>query len=159
MSTDENTWLPLSNISTTTNELLECFHWHYPRAPCLHQLIISRALSTDPSILNSQTPMPVNSKQLLPSISISSCHTPSPHSSPLPNLINAYVPPTQITTRSGRIICPAPWLDPHIPGWWRPSLRTSASPLLINTPIPPLSLLMKILALTMKNNLHTKEVI
>ena len=115
---DEDTWLPLSDIPTTINELLERFHRRHPRAPHPHQLIISRALPTDPLISNLQShEKPAIHPPASPSaIPAASHRTPSPRPPPPPNLTETYVPPIQITTRSGRIVRPAPRLDPHIPG-------------------------------------------
>ena len=75
------------------------------------------------------------------------------------NLINVYILPTQIITHSGCIIHPTSWLNPYISDQWRSSLHTFILLWLINTSASPLSLLMKILALMMKNNLHIKRII
>ncbi|KAJ3476377.1 hypothetical protein NLI96_g11201 [Meripilus lineatus] len=120
-SPDEDSWLPLSDIPTLYNELLERFHRCHSRAPRPHQLLIARSVPTDTSVIPSNMtknlPQPMNndpsSSSALPK-NIPRRSSPPPV--PAPNLVNEYVPPTQTTTLRGCIIRPAPRLDPLIPG-------------------------------------------
>lgn len=67
LSDDEDSWVPLSDIPTSQNELIERFHRRHPRAPRPHRLILERSLpvpnitDTHSSILpqtNLQIPVP-----------------------------------------------------------------------------------------------------
>ncbi|KAL1942197.1 hypothetical protein VTO73DRAFT_6261 [Trametes versicolor] len=122
LSEDENTWLPLSDMPTTSNELLERFHRRHPRAPRPpHTLFNHSAQSALDSTNNS---LSSSTLQAPPSAS-------APFASPpdAPRVISApavppaaprprspppiredprvsYTPPSQTTLRSGRVSRP-----------------------------------------------------
>jgi len=123
----ENSWIPLSDIPTTFNELIERFHRRHPRAPHPHIIDIDKNYSishpsstaVDPSSPSENSP----SSFPLQSAPASSSHAAVPPAAPRPasppavrqRLRSEYVPPTQTTTRSGRVSRPKSKLDPLIP--------------------------------------------
>ncbi|GJF00476.1 hypothetical protein PsYK624_167640, partial [Phanerochaete sordida] len=138
---EENSWVPLSDIPTTSNELIERFHRRHPRAPRPHPLVLAQTfpapldVDTDaftpysapqvPSAASSAASSPVAPSAPLPAASSSSSAPPRPAVPPAAarprspsivreNLRSTYVAPTQTTTRSGRISRPAERLDPDI---------------------------------------------
>jgi transposase InsO family protein len=120
----EDSWLPLSNIPTSFNELIERFHRRHPHSPCPHSLDINKNYN-DSSITDySSTSSPI--QVLMPvKPSASSSMPPMPALAAVPpaaarslspvavrqRLRSEYVPPTQTTTRGGHILCPAERLD------------------------------------------------
>ena len=139
LSEDENSWIPLSDIPTSSNELIDRFHRRHPKAPRPHSLTINAIPShtLDPVDLNlfdnfistsdpplasehaappSFVPVPTPAAALLLFVP-SSSSVPSAFARPasLPvvrqNLRSEYVPPLQTTTRSGRVSKPRHPLD------------------------------------------------
>ena len=126
---EENSWVPLSDIPTTSNELIERFHRRHPRAPRPHRLILDQtfpppvSVVTDDTFTSSSAPqMPSDASSSAASSSIAVARPARPAvpvavarpASPPPvheNLRSSYTPPTQTTTRSGRISRPAARLD------------------------------------------------
>lgn len=128
LPSSEDSWTPLSDIPTSSNELLEHFHRRHTRAPRPHSLVLNQNLhvplnsacsTTDASTSSAQVSEPTVPSVVLP---LSSAAVPPaiprPASPPATheNLRTTYVPPTQTTTSFGRVCRPPPpRLDPIIP--------------------------------------------
>ena len=120
----EDCWLPLSDIPTSSNELLIRFHRRHPRAPRPHQLVLDQMFPAPPVPVDATNEPSDSISQELPPPGIeppaSSSVPPAvtrPASPPAvhENLRSAYVPPARTTTASGRISRPPPpRLDPLI---------------------------------------------
>ncbi|KAJ3779565.1 hypothetical protein GGU10DRAFT_401828 [Lentinula aff. detonsa] len=108
----EDSWIPLSDIPDSFNELIDKFHHRHPRSPRPPQFILDFARrapldstshnsdSTSPSVLSHRPAIPP---------AIRRPRSPSAvHHDPRTN----YVPPAQTTTRSGCISKPPQRLDP-----------------------------------------------
>lgn len=134
---EENSWVPLSDIPTTANEIIERFHRRHPRAPRPHRLILDQTFPAPVSDVTDAVPLsapqvPLSASSLAsspvasPAASLAPLpaapHAPRPRvppaaprpRSPSPvreNLRSSYVAPTQTTTRSGRVSRPAARLD------------------------------------------------
>ena len=90
----ENSWVPMSNIPTTDNKLINCFHWWHPHAPCPHPITLSKPQSQlEEEILENPAP------------SVHQCPMRS-LSSPAASQPSYYIAPDQMTTRTGHISCP-----------------------------------------------------
>ncbi|OCH92375.1 hypothetical protein OBBRIDRAFT_868321, partial [Obba rivulosa] len=134
-SEDENAWIPLSDVPRTCDELIERFHRHHPRAPrpppdaLQHEYTVTVPSASIPAPPNDAPPVPTATPELpepsapprsmrhapalvsAPTIPSAMRHTPSPppvHE----NLRANYVPPTQTTTRSSRVVHPPTRYDP-----------------------------------------------
>ncbi|TFK39229.1 hypothetical protein BDQ12DRAFT_604355, partial [Crucibulum laeve] len=84
----ENSWVSLSDLPVTTNELIERYHCRHPRAPRPHQLILNHSMPT-PNIKPAETsPIPT-------SLDAMSQSTPS---SILPISNSSSVPPSLSST-------------------------------------------------------------
>lgn len=129
LSPDEDSWIPLSDVPTTSNELLERFHRRHPRAIRPHRLVLDKSayipLTTDissslaPQIL--PAPVPASASVVptvapivpsaAPAVPVAAPRTPSPLPVHPEDPRRWYVPPTQTTTRSGRVSRPPQRLD------------------------------------------------
>ena len=128
----ENSWLPLSDIPRTYDELIDRYHRRHPRSVCLHITELTHSfVLADSSFSASESPTPhtvVASELALPSsrhrdgIGLETvAPTPSavlpacPRSASPPcvrqNLRSEYTPPPQTTTCSGRVSRPATRLN------------------------------------------------
>ena len=138
MST-EDSWIPLSDIPTTSNELIERFHCRHTHAPRPPTSIFTPTVQPEPAPTDSassalQTSTPASSEPPA-SASAPVLPTPAPVLAPAPtSAVPAYVPrplspptvrvnprayyepPTQTTTRSGRVSRPLPRPDAWRPG-------------------------------------------
>ena len=95
----EDSWVPLSDIPSTSDELLERFHRRHPRAP--RPPSSSRNVRRDaPTDAGSTAPAPAPS-----SVPHAHRRTPSPHP-PRQDPRLDYTPPSQTTLRSGRVAHP-----------------------------------------------------
>jgi hypothetical protein len=116
----DDSWLPLSDIPTSLNELLERYHRRHPRSPCPHIIDINKnyhtsSAATDTSLsLSSQVPSSVAPPEPpVPALAA----VPPAAARPLSpvavrqRLRSEYEPPTQTTTRGGRVSCPAERLN------------------------------------------------
>ncbi len=120
LSEDENSWIPLSDFPTTSNELLERFHRRHTRAPrpphsLFNQLAPPVPLATDPPSASApQVPPPDSSAPAPPRTRPAIPHAAPRPRSPAPireDPRQVYTPPTQTTTRSGRVSRPRPRPD------------------------------------------------
>ncbi|OCH84015.1 hypothetical protein OBBRIDRAFT_742322, partial [Obba rivulosa] len=134
-SEDENTWISLSNVPRTCDELIERFHRRHPCAPCLPPDALQRKYTvTVPSVSipappNDAPPVPTATPELPePSapprstrcapMLVSALMIPSAtRCTPSPLLVHEnlranYIPPMQMTTRSGRVAHPSARYDP-----------------------------------------------
>jgi transposase InsO family protein len=134
LPSEENSWIPLSDIPTFNNELVDRFHRRHPRAPHPHPITISKhfsplpdplpyipipELTTNPSSVSDPPPpdpasIPASAVPLPPAVVPPAMPRPP---SPPPvhqNLTSVYKPPAQTTTRSGRVSKPAERLDPEL---------------------------------------------
>ena len=103
----ENSWIPLSDISTTDNELLERFHRRHPRAPRPHPLLLTKSV---PPVEDDSVPVSTST----PIVDFDIRALPRPRS-PVPEPVPAhYTPLSQTTTRTGRISRPVARYDPPI---------------------------------------------
>ena len=111
----EDSWIPLSDIPTSADELIERFHRRHTRAPRPHRLLIDRVVPIPPleavpsaaDIASApQVPPPVH-----PVVPAAAPRPPSPRPEPQ-NLRQVYEPPTRTTTRSGRVSRPPQRYDP-----------------------------------------------
>ncbi|GBE80968.1 Transposon Tf2-12 polyprotein [Sparassis crispa] len=84
LSHDEDSWIPLSDIPTTQNELFERFHCRHPRCPHPHRFIIDRVMPV-PSFTDISTSL---QKPSVPSLSPAEEHA-EEHAS-----VPAVTPPT-----------------------------------------------------------------
>ena len=127
----ENSWIPLSDIPTSQNELIDCFHHRHPQAPRPHTIALNQTFSIPPTTnspsvsieLTPQTSSPHTDSMLaipqasstplaIPIIPPTTAHPASPpviHQ----RLRSEYVPPIQTMTRTGRVSKPAQHLDPE----------------------------------------------
>lgn len=127
LSSDKDSWVPLSDIPTSCNEMIKWFHCHHMKAPCPHLFDINKTFSPsdpdppEPSMLpSSKTAMSepahaMPSKPSAPAIPNAFVHPMTPLA-PCMNLREVYVPPSQTTTCTGHISCPAVHLDTY--SWW-----------------------------------------
>ncbi|KIJ23544.1 hypothetical protein M422DRAFT_786144 [Sphaerobolus stellatus SS14] len=126
LPTSENSWVPLSDLPTTMDEVVECFHRRHPNLPRPHHfdLIADRSVvSTAPSIFD-DAPSSQDSRAAptaavppptqLPPSRPSPFVPVRPSSPPLPPRAAAYVPPAATTLRSGRVARPPVRLDPEV---------------------------------------------
>ena len=126
----EDSWIPLSDIPTSSNELITRFHRRHSRAPRPHQLVLDQTFPAPPvlenPVLTELTDTVSTSTQELPvtrtepaasSSSVVPLAAAHPASPPviLENLRTAYVPAAQTTLSSGRVSRPPSRLDPPIP--------------------------------------------
>ena len=111
----ENSWIPLSDIPSSHNELIDKYHRRHPRSPRPPAILLSKSRpfhSTDThSSSDSTSNLNFNST---PSRSIPPQASHRPRSPPpiTQNLRAHYEPAPQSTTRSGRISKPPVRLDP-----------------------------------------------
>ncbi|THH04254.1 hypothetical protein EW146_g10223 [Bondarzewia mesenterica] len=115
----ENAWIPLSDIPTTLNKLIEHFHRHHPRAPRPHIMEINKdyhSILQDSTDINSpHTPPPIIDESLLTRASV-----PTQVVRPLSpitqrvNLQREYFAPMSTTLRSGCISHPPSQPDASI---------------------------------------------
>lgn len=126
----EDSWIPLSDIPTSANELVDRFHRRHPKAPRPHPITINHTYSPL-MILNSPTydTMKLTSGPALTDLEppvepLVHAAAPRPAMPPLParpasppvireRLRSRYVPPAQTTTRSGRVSHPSVRYDPE----------------------------------------------
>ncbi len=117
----EDSWVPLSDIPTTSTELVDRFHRRHPRSPHPHRLVIDRlAPIPEPDIIDTtDAPSPL-SAQMPPAVSAPApavpAAAPRPRSPPAirQNLREVYEPPSQTTTRTGRVSKPPQRYDPPL---------------------------------------------
>ena len=127
----ENSWIPLSDIPTSQNELIDRFHCCHPRAPHPHTIVLNQCFPVPPTThspsvsieLTPQTSSPHTDSMLtVPQASSAPLAAPMvppaaarPASPPVihQRLRSEYVPPIQTTTRTGRVSKPAQRLDPE----------------------------------------------
>ena len=95
----ERSWVPLSDIPRSLDELLERFHRRHPGLPCPHRVVRDRAYEffdlPEPSGSSIDSPMAAQSRARSPS--------------PPPTQVNPrthYEPPSRTTLRSGRVARP-----------------------------------------------------
>lgn len=110
---EEDCWIPLSELSTSYNELLECYHRRNPHTPCPSSILHHNARTTDSSApLRPQVPPSSAAAPPPPAPAIP--HSAPRPSSPAPAHLNPhveYTPPSQTTLRSGRVSRPPPRRD------------------------------------------------
>jgi len=144
----EDSWIPLSDIPTPFNELIERFHRRHPRSPRPHSFDINKnynilsitdysstssslqvppssavpSESPEPSSMPPEPPKPSSiptkppEPSSVPSVPTVAAVSPAVARPPSPaavrqRLRSEYVPPTQTTTRTGRVSRPAERLD------------------------------------------------
>lgn len=121
LSEDENSWLPLSDFPTTSNELIERFHRRHPRAPRPPHALFNHSAhavfeSTDNIVSSStlQDPSSASAPPASPSAPRTTSAPAVPPAAPRPRSPPpiredprvSYTPPTQTTLRSGRVSRP-----------------------------------------------------
>ncbi|OJT06055.1 Transposon Tf2-12 polyprotein [Trametes pubescens] len=128
LSPDEDSWVPLSDLPTTTNEMIERFHRRHPRTPHPPRSLLEHnalePFDTNTSSISTQTsdssppsaaspvastpmPAPATAPARRPAVAPSAPRPPSP----APVRANPrvfYKPPSQTTLRSGRVSRPPP---------------------------------------------------
>ncbi|KAJ3990843.1 hypothetical protein F5050DRAFT_1582375, partial [Lentinula boryana] len=106
----EDSWVSLSDIPDSFDELIDRFHRRHPRSSRPPNFILELRRSV-PSHSISQNSDSTSVQYPVPSPVVR-----RPHSPPTihQNLRSDYVPPAQTTTRSGRISKPARRLDPIV---------------------------------------------
>ena len=120
LSAEEDSWVPLSEIPTTSDEMVDRFHRRHPRAPRPPAIVLSHSAHTAFNTNNNSSP----SAPQVPSVPTPSAPAASaprrrrapavPSAAPRPrspapvrqNLRSEYVPPMQTTLRSGRVSRP-----------------------------------------------------
>ena len=120
LSAEEDSWVPLSEIPTTSDEMVDRFHRRHPRAPRPPAIILSHSAHAAFNTNNNSSP----SAPQVPSVPTPSAPAASapcrrrapavPSAAPRPrspapvrqNLRSEYVPPMQTTLRSGRVSRP-----------------------------------------------------
>jgi hypothetical protein len=109
-SPDEDAWIPLSDLPTTANELIDHYHRRHPRSHRPPQVLFNQTHSLSP--IESIIP-PTNITPSPPITDTQPATTPpaARRRSPSPvairqNLRINYTPPQQTTTRSGRVSRP-----------------------------------------------------
>jgi hypothetical protein len=119
----DDSWLPLSDIPTSFNELIERYHRRHPRSPRPH--VIDMNKNYHASFVATDYLLPSSSQIPLPAASPAPPEPPAPALAAVPpaaarppspvairqRLRSEYVPPTQTTTRGGRVSRPAERLD------------------------------------------------
>ena len=119
-SNSENSWIPLSDVPTSLNELIDRFHRRHPRASRPHPITFNKALSTLPLTIpthtqaTSDTTTDSDTAQTPAStIRQHRFRAPSP---PVDHqlLTSNYLAPPQTTTRSGRVSHPPVRYDPPL---------------------------------------------
>jgi len=126
----ENSSIPLSDIPTSQNELIDRFHRRHPQAPRPHTIVLNQTFSIPPTThspsvsieLTPQTSSPhTDSVLAVPQASstlLAPPAIPPAAARPAPPLVihqrlrSEYVPPIQTTTHTGRVSEPAQCLDP-----------------------------------------------
>lgn len=111
-SSDEDLWIPFSDLPTTSNELIERFHHRHPKSPRPHPLVIHATIQPPSFETIISESIATSSSSSLP---IPPSYNPRPHS-PKPFVDNPrsfYTPPTSTTLRSGRVSRPHPRNDPR----------------------------------------------
>jgi hypothetical protein len=115
----EHSWVSLSDIPTTLNEQLECFHRRHPKLPRPHRVVIDTVTPANSESVPDTAINPVPSVVAPPSPSSPPDEShPFRSSSPPPVHTRGapYEPPSSTTMRSGRVSRPPVCLDPLIPG-------------------------------------------
>lgn len=123
LSSDEDSWVPLSDIPTSCNEMIERFHRRHTKAPRPHLIAINKSFSipsdldlVEPSTPSSSDPAPSEPVLAMPSVPSAPAVPvafvrPATPPAPRMNLREVYVPPSRTTTRTGRVSRPAAHLD------------------------------------------------
>ncbi|KAF5339905.1 hypothetical protein D9758_015029 [Tetrapyrgos nigripes] len=107
-SHDNDSWIPLSELPSTYNHLIERFHRLNPRAPHPHELLIDKTYDTTMIQTDSDSIIPTSDT---PSTSVSIPDFVPRPSSPKQKTVKPhldYVPPTHYITRSNRRSKPKP---------------------------------------------------
>ncbi|OJT05607.1 Transposon Tf2-1 polyprotein [Trametes pubescens] len=102
LSEDDNSWLPLTDIPATSNELLDRFHRHHPRAPHPPDSVLyATAHTTFDKVSNAHSPSSASSPQV-PSSALPSASPPLPP--PTSSLTSPATAPTPFTPRPAAIL-------------------------------------------------------